>query len=117
MKFLIDAQLPRRLAIAIQAVGHDVIHTLDLPNGNATPDSQINNLSVEDERIVVTKDSDFVDSFYLSGKPYKLLLISTGNITNTELVNLFLPQLLAMVEAFEESRFVELSRTALIIHV
>jgi predicted nuclease of predicted toxin-antitoxin system len=117
MKFLIDAQLPRRLAIAIRAVGHDVIHTFDLPDRNATPDSQINNPSIEDERIVVTKDADFVSSFYLTQRPYKLLLISTGNITNAELENLFLPQLPAIVEAFEESLFLELSRTALIIHV
>ncbi len=117
MKFLIDAQLPKRLAIAIRLVGHDVIHTLDLPDGNATPDSQIHTLSIEDERIVVTKDADFVNSFYLAERPYKLLLISTGNMTNVELENLFLPQLHAIVEAFEECRFVELSRSALIIHV
>lgn len=32
MKFLIDAQLPRRLAIFMQELGYDAIHTLDLPN-------------------------------------------------------------------------------------
>jgi len=30
MKFLIDAQLPRRLAHWFPRGGHDVIHTLDL---------------------------------------------------------------------------------------
>jgi predicted nuclease of predicted toxin-antitoxin system len=33
MKLLIDAQLPRRLAHVIRALGYDVVHTLDLPNG------------------------------------------------------------------------------------
>ena len=30
MKFLGDAQLPRRLALWLQQRGHDVIHTLEL---------------------------------------------------------------------------------------
>lgn len=41
-------------------------------------------------RIVVTKDSDFVDSFLLTRKPPRLLLVSTGNISNRELERLFL---------------------------
>jgi predicted nuclease of predicted toxin-antitoxin system len=31
MKFIIDAQLPRRLARFLQGLGYDAIHTLDLP--------------------------------------------------------------------------------------
>jgi predicted nuclease of predicted toxin-antitoxin system len=30
MKFVVDAQLPRRLARELAAAGHDVMHTLDL---------------------------------------------------------------------------------------
>ena len=56
-RFLVDAQLPRRLARALQRTGLDVVHTLDLPLGNATPDSDINAASLEHERVVVTKAS------------------------------------------------------------
>jgi predicted nuclease of predicted toxin-antitoxin system len=42
MKFLVDAQLPVRLARFLQNAGHDAIHTLDLPEHNATPDAVIN---------------------------------------------------------------------------
>ena len=42
MKFLVDAQLPRRLALAMLAQGHDARHTLDLPDANQTTDEQIN---------------------------------------------------------------------------
>jgi predicted nuclease of predicted toxin-antitoxin system len=82
MKFLVDAHLPRRLAIEISGLGYDAIHTLDLPDGNKTTDDQINQLSIAEARIVVTKDADFVNSFTLNQKPYKLLLVSTGNIKN-----------------------------------
>ena len=30
MKFLVDAQLPKRLALLLNDLGYDVIHTLDL---------------------------------------------------------------------------------------
>lgn len=116
MNFLVDAHLPRRVAHAFKEAGHDAIHTLDLPNQNRTSDPDINAVSVAEQRVVVTKDADFVNSFWLSQLPWKLLLISTGNITNKELDALLLPQLPAIVEAFETHRFLELSREALIIH-
>lgn len=116
MKLLVDAQLPRRLALTLQTEGHDALHTLDLPDANRTTDEEINRASVQDQRIVVTKDADFVNSFIVSERPYKLLLISTGNITNSDLETLFKKQLLKIEEAFQEHHFVELNRTSLIIH-
>lgn len=37
MKFLVDAQLPRRLVKRFREAGFEAIHTLDLPMGNRTP--------------------------------------------------------------------------------
>ncbi|SPE55083.1 conserved hypothetical protein [Verrucomicrobia bacterium] len=88
MKFIVDAQLPRRLARDLAAAGHDVTHTLDLPLGNRTPDQDIATLAAKEGRVVVTKDSDFVTTFVLRGAPPKLLLISTGNISNDALSRL-----------------------------
>jgi predicted nuclease of predicted toxin-antitoxin system len=116
MKFLVNAQLPKRLASAINDAGHDALHTLDLADGNRTTDAYINELSIRNERIVITKDADFVDSLLLFQRPWKLLLISTGNITNNDLIQLFLPRLHTIVESFQSSSFVELSRNDLIIH-
>lgn len=93
MKFLVDAQLPRRLASRFCEAGHEAIHTLDLPLGNRTSDTEINELSVREGYIVVTKDADFVTSFHLHERPRKLLLVSTGNIRNMELETLMLSNL------------------------
>lgn len=117
MKFLVDAQLPRRLVHRLHESGHEAMHTLDLPMGNRTPDETINDVSVREHAIVMTKDADFVDSFILRRQPYKLLLISTGNITNADLEALFLQHLSDIVKGFELHDFIELSRTALIVHV
>ena len=116
MKFVVDAQLPRRLAIEIGELGSDAIHTLDLPAKNRTTDHAILAIARNESRVVVTKDSDFVDSFFLRGEPEKLLFITTGNITNNELIQLLRnnwPQLLSMLA---QGDFVELSRTSLSLH-
>lgn len=89
MKFLVDAQLPRRIVYRLREAGHDALHTLDLPNGNHTSDAEIIAIASRDGRIVVTKDADFVNSFVLLRLPPRLLLISTGNIKNTDLESLW----------------------------
>ncbi len=65
------------------------MHTRDLPQQNTTSDSTINDISIEQELVVITKDADFVDSFFTIQKPSKLLLVSTGNIRNSELEEIF----------------------------
>jgi predicted nuclease of predicted toxin-antitoxin system len=117
MKFLIDAQLPRRLAIRLRQSGADAIHTLDLPDGNRTADSVINELSIKGQYVVVTKDADFVETLLLRAAPSKLLLISTGNIGNEELEALFFSSLERVADGFESFDFIELNRTTLIFHL
>jgi len=117
MKFLIDAQLPRRLTFRLREAGHEAIHTLDLPLGNRTPDVVINELSIREGYVVITKDADFVNSFHLHQKPYKLLLISTGNVRNSELEALLVSNLGNITGGFDQFSFIELNRAALIIHV
>ena len=58
MRFLVDAQLPARLVSRLAELGHDVVHTSFLPDGNRTTDQQIAGLADRDGRIVVTKDAD-----------------------------------------------------------
>jgi predicted nuclease of predicted toxin-antitoxin system len=116
MKFLLDAQLPRRLALELATDGHDEVHTLDLPTANRTQDADISTLATQEGRVVVTKDNDFVVSFHLRGAPPKLLLVSTGNISNEKLSQLFAANLAALEKAFSQHVFVELSATAIMIH-
>lgn len=116
MKFIVDAQLPKRLARWLAARGHDVLHTLDLPEQNRTQDADITALACREHRIVVTKDADFVDSFLLQGRPPKLLLIATGNISNQALERLLTQNIAEIESAFASSQFVELTMSHLLVH-
>jgi predicted nuclease of predicted toxin-antitoxin system len=60
--------------------------------------------------------ADFVNSFHLTGKPYKLLLISTGNISNAALEALFVPNLSAIATELDAHSFIEFTGTAVIVH-
>ena len=74
-------------------------------------------MATKEGRIVVTKDSDFVTTFWLNRNPPKLLLISTGNITNVALLRIITANLGPLESAFSHHDFVELSPTTLTIHI
>jgi predicted nuclease of predicted toxin-antitoxin system len=116
MKFIVDAHFPRRLAHLLQEAGYDAIHTLDLSQGNRTSDSAINELSSQEQRVVITKDADFVDSFWLRQEPWKLLLVSTGNIRNAALLAIFQANLEKVVTGFDTFDFIEVNRADVIFH-
>lgn len=115
MKFPVDAHLPKRVVRRLTVAGHDAVHTLDLPAGNATPDDEIIAIADAQDRVVVTKDDDFTTLHLLFARPSLLLLVSTGNITNQELELLFVPAIPQIVAGFSTFSFLELSRTGLFI--
>ena len=116
MRFLVDAQLPRRLAVWLADAGYDTIHTLDLPQANRTPDSEICRIADDETRIVVTKDDDFVHSFLVQARPRRLLLVSTGNIVNSELLAIFRDRFRALSHYLRDHSFVELTRATILYH-
>jgi len=112
MKFLVDAHLPPGLCALLRAAGHDAIHTSHLPAQNKTSDQVINELSLTDTRVVISKDTDFYYSHVLHDRPWKLLLVRTGNIRARDLKELFQRQLPAILQALEKNSLVELDRAS-----
>lgn len=117
MNFLVDAHLPRRLCRVLESYGHTAIHTLDLPQQNETDDRNIMHYADANDCIVTTKDADFVDAFYLQKTPYKLWLISTGNISNPALEQLVRANESTIVTLFANHRFIEMGRKDITVHV
>lgn len=75
IKFIVDAQLPYRLAILLREKGFDVKHTDDLPNRELTIDSEIRTSAKIENRCVITKDNDFFESCIINKSPSGHLLI------------------------------------------
>lgn len=116
MNFIVDAQLPQKLALALTAAGHDALHTLSLPDQNRSKDTAIRQWADSDGRIVISKDADFVSTHLVLGSPARLLEISTGNIPNSQLLPLILGNLARIELAFSVGAHVELTAAAMIVH-
>jgi predicted nuclease of predicted toxin-antitoxin system len=110
MKFLLDAQLPPSLKQVFISHGYDCIHTLDLESGNETSDKIINTVSVAEQRILITKDSDFFDSFIVKNEPYKLILVKLGNTSKNELIKFFSERFTEIIEEIKREDMILLSK-------
>jgi len=115
MKFIVDAHIPKKLSLFLSWKGFDSIHTLDLPDKNRTKDSQINQISIDEKRVLISKDLDFIESMLISNKPYKLIFISTGNITNKRLLEIFSKNIEKIVEYLDDCRLIEITNENIIV--
>jgi len=105
VKFIVDAQLPRTLKNLLIKEGHNAIRTLDLVLKNATPDGIINKISEAEDRIVISKDTDFLQSYMVNGIP-----------RNTDLLLLLRKHLDQIVELMSTQTLIEISETEIISH-
>jgi len=116
MKFIVDAQLPKSLSDLLNYRGLDSIHTLDLANKNATSDKEILEIAINEKRIVITKDKDFLESFLVNATPEKLIVVRTGNIPNSILLKLFENNLELMQLMLSRSNLIEITRNEIAEH-
>ena len=100
MKFIVDTQLPPRLAKYLTDKGYDATHTMDTPEGHLLPDAEIVIIATQQNRIIVTKDADFVNHYYLKGAPPRVLLLGFGNISNRDLLAQLEKQFKAVARLF-----------------
>ncbi len=117
MKFLLDAHLPPGLRRIFADAGYDAIHTLDLPERNLSKDGALNTVSLAEQRVVVTKDTDFYYSHLLHGHPWKLVLVRTGNMGLGDTKALFAKYLPAIADALETCTLVVIDRQAVTVVV
>ena len=62
-KSIVDTQLPPVLASFLQRKGFDAIHTTSFPEGHLLEDEQINQIAIEQNRILVKKDNTFTNCY------------------------------------------------------
>lgn len=116
MKFLVDAQLPKSLSSLLVTIGHDSIHTLDLPEKNLTQDNFLLQVAKNEERVIITKDLDFLESQIVRGEPRRLILVKTGNIKNQVLLTIIENNIELITQLLENCDLLEIWRDEIIQH-
>lgn len=88
MKFLIDNQLPKALAEHLRASGHDCVHVLEAGLGNAA-DSALCHYAEEQERILISKDEDFLYLASQRNSKIRFVWVRLGNCRTRSLLAAF----------------------------
>ncbi|GHT21445.1 hypothetical protein FACS189430_01490 [Bacteroidia bacterium] len=102
LKFIVDTQLPPALAAFLNLKGMDATHVMDYPMGEFTSDKEIIDIASREERIVITKDSDFFDYHLLKGYPPAILWLRIGNVKNKDLIEIIDTHLTKIQSLFTE---------------
>lgn len=89
MHFLCDVHIPYKLVNKLHFLGHEAIHVNDILDKWNTKDKDICKYADQFGFVVITKDSDFRDSFFVNKSPKKLIKINLGNIPNNSLLEIF----------------------------
>ena len=74
MRFLVDQNLSTKVAIALRAAGHDVIHTSEVELSTA-PDPVIVAFASDDGRIIISADTDFSALLAASGADHPSVVL------------------------------------------
>ena len=89
MQFLCDVHISIKLVKFLISSGHSALHVNQLPAKWNSTDWEICTIADQKELIVITKDEDFRNSFFLRQSPKKLVRVLLGNISNQALNELF----------------------------
>ena len=116
MKFIVDEQLPQRLAIWLREKGYDAIHADDIPHtdGRLT-DVAICKFADVHNRVVITKDEDFWQRYLMMNEPKKLIYVTTGNIKNADLIQLFDRNIQLLVLHITSHNVIEINQRGMVI--
>ena len=85
MKFIIDAQLPPRLAEWIRGRGHEVVHVREVDLVQAA-DGRIWDLALTTDAVIVTKDRDFMQWCLVRRPAPQIVWLKFGNIGTAALI-------------------------------
>lgn len=117
MNFLIDVHLSISLSKFLDQQNNcKSIHVNQILQKWNTTDKEISNYADEHNLVVITKDNDFKNSHFISKSPQKVIRITLGNVSNTDLIGLFdkyLPFILTLSSV--KTFYVEVSKEQLTI--
>jgi predicted nuclease of predicted toxin-antitoxin system len=100
VKFLVDNQLPLALARALKEKGFDCEHVFEL-GMDQTADANIWRYAISKDRVVISRDEDFVILANSSPHIGQLIWIRLGNCRNEILIAAFSRKLDEIITALE----------------
>lgn len=109
MKILIDAQISPHLALWFQDELKIEAYSLKFFNLQYSRDIEIYEFAKNNNFVILSKDSDFIDLLLRLGSPPKLIYLNTGNSSNDFLKELFRNKIQVILELLEENSIVELN--------
>lgn len=108
IRFLVDAQLPPRLARSLAAEGYQAEHVEDLGMCHAK-DEAIWQYAKERQAVLVSKDEDFVERTRSQGGGPVVVWLRIGNSSNAGLLKWLLPMLPQIVARIQSGdRLIEI---------
>lgn len=102
MKLLCDVHISYKVVNYLSEAGYETIHVNQILDRWYTKDKDICEFADKNDFIVITKDYDFRNSYFINGSPKKLIKINLGNISNIELIKI-LSQLMGAAEKLNNS--------------
>ena len=88
MKLLLDANLSWRLIQILKEHFEEVRHVDQIELSIPPTDDEIWNYAARNDCIIITNDQDFLDMISVKGFPPKVVLLRTGNQSNSFLCQL-----------------------------
>lgn len=86
MRFLCDVHISYKVVSFLAQSGYESIHVNQILDRWNTSDKSICEFADSNDLIVITKDYDFRNSFFVKATPKKLIKINLGNISTSELI-------------------------------
>ncbi|MBW8334272.1 MAG: DUF5615 family PIN-like protein [Prolixibacteraceae bacterium] len=86
MKFLCDVHISYKVVNYLSVAGFETIHINQILDRWNTKDKDICEYADKNDLIVITKDYDFLNSYFINGSPKKLIKVNLGNISTIELI-------------------------------
>jgi len=102
MKFLCDVHISYKVVNFLSKSGFETIHVNQILDRWNTKDKDICDFADSNDLIVITKDYDFRNSFFVKGSPKKLIKVNLGNISTTDLIE-SISQILNAIEKLSAS--------------
>jgi predicted nuclease of predicted toxin-antitoxin system len=105
MKFLCDVHISYKIATHLKSLGFETIHVNEILDKSRTRDADICKYADQNGLIVITKDSDFRDSYFIKQTPKRLIKINLGNIPNQDLQTILTDNISAIQKLYSRPNF------------